>query len=163
MLSQYVKLVQIDRKRHQNGVIWRSRQCYYNWHWRRSWLHFIFATKFKVIWPVLTHFSAVLYFIYNPVIWFPLQIKWLVSKSLQFPADLVTFTEEILNGKLDFLYSKWSVTLGWNELNKPCYLKFVFFFPKKFDSHKFFLANFLPVGKQFRQLTQFSFNISTTK
>ena len=25
--------------------------------------------------------------------------------NLQFPADLVTFTEEILNGKLDFLCS----------------------------------------------------------
>ena len=27
--------------------------------------------------------------------------------NLQFPADLVTFTEEILNGKLHFLSSEW--------------------------------------------------------
>ena len=28
-----------------------------------------------------------------------------MSRNPQFPMDLVTFTEEIVNGKLDFLYS----------------------------------------------------------
>ena len=34
-------------------------------------------------------------------------IKNFYSKCDQFPADLITFTEEILNGKLHFLYSEW--------------------------------------------------------
>ena len=34
-------------------------------------------------------------------------IKDCFSKILQFPADLVTFTEEILNGKLHFLCCEW--------------------------------------------------------
>ena len=38
---------------------------------------------------------------------------------LQLPADLVTFTEEILNGKLDFLCS---VFEGWDYLAKEILL-----------------------------------------
>ena len=35
---------------------------------------------------------------------FPLRISSVNVANMQFPADLVTFTEEILNGKLHFLY-----------------------------------------------------------
>ena len=34
----------------------------------------------------------------------------------QFTADLVTFTEEILNGELNFLYSVWSLFLLYDQL-----------------------------------------------
>ena len=37
---------------------------------------------------------------------FPLRIYSVMWPNLQFPADLVTFTEEILNGKLHFLRSE---------------------------------------------------------
>ena len=39
------------------------------------------------------------------------------SKCDQIPADLVTFTEEILNGKLHFLFS---VTYDWLLLKQGC-------------------------------------------
>ena len=41
---------------------------------------------------------------------------------------------------------------GLKWVKQTVLLEICFFFPKKFDWHKFFLANFLPVGKQLQAI-----------
>ena len=64
-----------------------SATIYQMFNGQNTCFNFLWSISFWII-LLVKHFSPVLYFIYKPVIWFALQIKWQVSI--------------------------WSATLGWN-------------------------------------------------